>query len=105
VYLPTATETKHVESYTEQFASQSTSGHSDDSLTRHFRVIIIRDRISGTSTKITVHMDCLCTEAIQRAPRPFESIDDIESGDSFPLSVFRVSDGVTNNLEEDEKMI
>ena len=44
----------------------------------------------------------LCTEAIQRAPRLFKSVDDIESGDSFPLSVFRVSDGITNDLEEDE---
>ena len=48
-------------------------------------------------------MDPLCTEAIQRAPRPFESVDDIESSDSFSLSMFGVSDGVTNNLDEDEK--
>jgi hypothetical protein len=45
-------------------------------------------------------MDRLCTEAIQHGP--FESVDDIESGDSFPLSVFGVSDGITNDLEEDE---
>jgi hypothetical protein len=48
-------------------------------------------------------MDRLCTKAIKRAPRPFKSIDDIESGDSFPLSVFGVSDGITNDLKEDEK--
>jgi hypothetical protein len=64
------------------------------------KIKIRRDLISGTSTKITVHMDRLCTEAIQRASRPFESVDDIESGDSFPLSVFGVSDGITNDLEE-----
>ncbi len=62
-----------------------------------------RDLISGTSTRITVHKDRLCTEAIQRTSRPFESIDDIESGNSFPLSVFGVSDGITNDLDEGEK--
>jgi hypothetical protein len=72
--------------------------------TSGLRVIKIRkDLISGTSTRITVHKDSLCTEAIKRAPRPFESIDDIESGNSFPLSMFGVSDGITNDLDEDEK--
>lgn len=75
-----------------------------DNPTSVLRVIKFRrDLISGTSTKITVHKDPLCTEAVQRAPRPFKSIDNIESGNSFPLSVFRVSDGITNNLDEDEK--
>jgi hypothetical protein len=62
-----------------------------------------KNLISGTSTKITVHTDRLCTEAIQCAPRPLESVDDIESSDSFPLRVFSVSDGITNDLEKDEK--
>ena len=74
-----------------------------DSPTAVLRVIKSRkDLISGTSTRITVHKDRLCTEAIKRAPRPFESIDDIESGNSFPLSMFGVSNGITNDLEEDE---
>lgn len=42
----------------------------------------------------------LSTEAIQRAPRPLKSVDDVEGRDSFPLSVFCVSDRITNDLEE-----
>ena len=61
-----------------------------------------KSHYGGTSTKITAHKDRLCTKAIQRAPRPFESIHNIESGDSFPLSVFGVSDGITNDLENNE---
>ena len=40
----------------------------------------------------------LSTEAIQRAPRPLKSVDDVEGRDSFPLSVFCVGDRITNNL-------
>ena len=44
--------------------------------------------------------DSLSTEAIQRAPRPLESVDNIKGRDSFPLSVFCVSDRITNDLGE-----
>jgi hypothetical protein len=40
----------------------------------------------------------LSTKAIQRAPRPLESIDDVKSCDRFPLGVFCVSDRITNDL-------
>jgi hypothetical protein len=39
------------------------------------------------------------TEAVQGTTRPLESVDNIKSGDSFPLSVFCVSHRVANDLK------
>ena|SRR5579863_6926895 len=40
----------------------------------------------------------LSTEAVQRTPRPLESVDNVQSGDGFPLGVFCVSHRVANDL-------
>jgi phage terminase small subunit len=59
-----------------------------------------RDLISGRyKYKRTIHKDSLSTKAVQRTSRPLESIDDVESCDSFPLSMFCVSDRITNDLK------
>ncbi len=45
---------------------------------------------------------CLTAESVEGAALPLEGIDDIHSGDSLPLGVFGVGDGVTDDvLKED----
>ena len=46
----------------------------------------------------------LSTESVEGTSLPLEGIDDIHSGDSLPLGVFGVGDGITDNvLKEDLK--
>ena len=45
---------------------------------------------------------CLTSESVQGTSLPLEGIDDIHSGDSLPLGVFGVGDGITDDvLKED----
>ena len=45
---------------------------------------------------------CLAAEAVQSAALAFQSVDDIHSGDSLPLGVLGVGDGISDDvLKED----
>ena len=49
-------------------------------------------------------MSFLTSESVEGTSLPLEGIDDIHSGDSLPLGVFGVGDGITDNvLKEDLK--
>ena len=43
-------------------------------------------------------MRCLTTESVQGTSLSFESIDYIHSGDSLPLGVLGICDGITDNV-------
>lgn len=44
--------------------------------------------------------ESLCTETVESAARPLERINNVESGNCFPLSMFGVCYRVTNNLTQ-----
>ena len=43
---------------------------------------------------------CLASEPVESATLPLQSIDHIHGGDSFPLGVFSVGDGITDDVFE-----
>jgi hypothetical protein len=44
---------------------------------------------------------CLTTETIQGSALSLQSVDHVEGGDSFPLCVFSVGDGITDDTLEE----
>ena len=46
-------------------------------------------------------MSCLTSESVQGASLPLEGIDHIHGGDSLPLGVLGVGDGITDDILEE----
>ena len=47
---------------------------------------------------VAMGVRCLAAEAVQSAALAFQSVDDIHGGDSLPLGVLGVGDGITDHV-------
>ena len=56
----------------------------------------------GVLVEVGCCLSCLTSESVQGAALPLQSVDHIHGGDSLPLGVFGVGDGVPDDvLQED----